>query len=110
MKLSLATAFAVITLGFAGSAFADGLAATLETPQTTRARFNAMNGVWKCEGSACVGALEPGSSDSVLQCRALARKVGRVTAYGTDRPLDEKHLAKCNEAAAGPGPIGTASR
>ncbi len=108
MKLRFAAVCAVITLGFAGSALADGLAATLESPQ--HASFTAMNGVWKCEGSTCTGALEPGSSDSVLQCRALAKKVGHIVAYGSTKPLDEKNLAKCNEAAANPAPIGTASR
>jgi TRAP-type C4-dicarboxylate transport system permease large subunit len=111
MKLRLATACATLTLGIASSALADGrLVATLETPQATKASYTSSSSVWNCAGSTCVGALTPGASDSVVVCRQLAMKVGRLTAYGSTRPFDEKTLAKCNAAAAAPGPIGTASR
>ena len=110
MKFRLALACVAVGFSFAGSALADGrLVATLETPQAAKASYTFDSGVWKCDGSTCVGALTPGASDSVVVCRQLAKHVGRVTAYGEARPFDEKTLAKCNTAAA-PGPIGTASR
>ena len=109
MKLQLATACAVLSLGLAGSAFADGpLNATLETPTTTHVTFFADNALWNCDGAACTGSMEPGGASSLFNCRALARKVGRLTAYGAAKPLDEANLAKCNTAAASAS-VGTAA-
>ena len=111
MKLQIATACAVFSLSLAGSAFADGrVTATLETPQAAQAKFIASHALWNCEASTCVGDLEPGATADLFGCRALAKKVGRLASFGDAKPLDDKTLAKCNTAAVGPAPVGTASR
>ncbi|MHB8528824.1 MAG: CC_3452 family protein [Caulobacteraceae bacterium] len=110
MKLRLATACAVIVLGLAGSALADGrVIATLESPQAPRKDLIAANAVWNCADSTCVAQLAPDDSGTLDGCKELARKVGRLTAYKEFKPLDAKTLAKCNAAAGAPR-IGTASR
>ena len=110
MKLSLATACAVFSLGMAGAAFADGpVTATLEQP-TTQGKLIAAHAVFRCEGTSCVASTAPDSAGDVDSCKTLARQVGRLTAYGQFKPLDEKALAKCNAVAAAPKAATTAAR
>ncbi len=111
MKFSLATACAVFTLGLAGSAFADGtVTATLENPVNGHAKFIAAHAVFNCEATTCVADFAPDDANDAYACRDLAKQVGRISTYKEFKPLDEKGLGKCNQAAAGPKPIGTASR
>jgi hypothetical protein len=111
MKLNLATACAVFTLGLAGSAFADGtVTATLENPVNGHAKLIAAHAVFNCEGTTCIAAVAPDDADDAYACKDLAKQVGRIAAYKEFKPLDEKGLSKCNIAAAAPKPIGTASR
>ncbi|MEO8812715.1 MAG: hypothetical protein ABI376_07370 [Caulobacteraceae bacterium] len=111
MKHQFATACAALSLAFAGSAFADGrVTATLETPQPAPAKFIAAHAVWNCVGAACVAAIAPDNAGSLDGCRDMAKKVGRLSAYGEFKPLDSKALAKCNLAASGPATSATASR
>src|SRR5271168_1387234 len=103
MKHSLAAACAVFSLGMAGAAFADGpVTATLEQPQAAPAKLIAAHAVFRCEGASCVASTAPDDAGSLDGCKSLAKQVGRLTAYGQFRPLDEKSLAKCNTAAVTP--------
>ena len=110
MKLALATAFAVMSL--AGSAFAEtSVTATLDTPQATPAQFIAAGAVWNCSGATCATGVAPDDSGGLSGCKALAKKIGKISAYSSDaKALDSKSLDKCNAVAAAPAPIGTASR
>jgi hypothetical protein len=111
MKLSLATACAVFAFGLAGSALADGtVTATLESPVNGRAKLIAAHAVFNCEGTTCIAEIAPDDANDAYACRDLAKQVGRIAAYKEFKPLDEKGLGKCNLAAPGPKPIGTASR
>lgn len=111
MKLNLATVCAVMALGMAGSAFADGMVtATLENSVSGHLKFIAAHAVFNCEGSTCIAAIAPDDASDASACKDVAKQVGRITAYKQFRALDEKGLAKCNLAAAAPKPIGTASR
>jgi hypothetical protein len=111
MKLNLATACAVMALGFAGSAFADGtVTATLENPVNGHAKFIAAHAVFNCEGTTCIAAVAPDDANDAYACKDVAKQVGRISAYKEFRALDDKGLAKCNTAAAAPKVIGTASR
>jgi hypothetical protein len=110
MKFALATAFAAMSL--AGSAFAEtSVTATLDTPQATPAQFIVAGAVWNCSGTTCSTGVAPDDSGGVSGCKALAKKMGKISAYSSDvKPLDSKSLDKCNAVAAAPAPIGTASR
>ncbi len=115
MKRTIATACAVITLAFAGSAAAEGrIVATLDGPQSTQGKLIAAHAVWNCQGATCVASVasdEAVSAVSASACQDLAKKVGPLSAYvGQYKTLDAKALAKCNTAARGPATIGTASR
>ncbi|MFS0737303.1 hypothetical protein ABC347_09660 [Sphingomonas sp. 1P06PA] len=55
--------------------------------------------IWSCSGEACVAPLNGTTSDANV-CRAVARKLGRVTAFSADaRSFGADELEKCNTAA-----------
>ena len=111
MKHLIAAACAVLSLGAASAAFADGqVTATLEQPQLTHVKLVAGQAVFRCADTSCVAGYAPDVAGSVDGCKALARQVGRVSAYSQVKPLDEKSLAKCNAVAAAPKAATTASR
>ncbi len=100
MKIQFATACAVLSLGMAGAAFADGrVTATLEQPQT--AKFIAAHSTWNCANGACVSGIAPDDAGTIDGCKDFAKKMGRVSAYGEFKPLDANALAKCNLSATG---------
>jgi|HubBroStandDraft_3_1064219.scaffolds.fasta_scaffold997338_1 hypothetical protein len=111
MKLTLASACAMLTLVCAGSALADGMVtATLENPVAKPVKFIAAHAVFNCEDTTCVAALAPDDANDAYACKDVAKQVGRIASYKEFKALDDKALAKCNVAAAGPKPVGTASR
>jgi len=71
------------------------LATAVASPTTVRAGvFN-----WKCDGTTCT-INGPWAEPSVGQCKALAKEVGKVTAFGyPEAALDDAGLAECNGAA-----------
>ncbi len=110
MKIQFATACAVLSLGMAGAAFADGrVTATLEQPGSGQAKFIAAHSTWTCSSGACVSGIAPDDAGTVDGCKDFAKKMGRVSAYGEFKPLDAKALAKCNLAAAAPATVTTAT-
>jgi hypothetical protein len=110
MKHSIATACAVFAIAFASAALADGqVTATLEQAQAGHSKLVAGEAVFRCEGTTCVAATAPDAAASVSNCKLLAKQVGRLTSYGSYKPLDDKKLAECNLAAAKSGTT-TASR
>lgn len=55
--------------------------------------------LWSCADQACV-AVESNSRDAVI-CSALARKLGKVTAFSAGgRAFDDSKLAACNSRAS----------
>ncbi len=103
MKSHLAMACALLALGMASSAFADGrVTATLVAPVKGQTKVIAAHAVFNCESTTCVAALAPDDANDAYACKDLARQVGAVTAYQEFKPLDEKALAKCNTAAPKP--------
>jgi hypothetical protein len=110
MKTQFATACAVLSLGMAGAAFADGrVTATLEQPGSGQAKFIAAHSTWNCSGGSCVSGIAPDDAGTIDGCKDFAKKMGRVSAYGEFKPLDAKALAKCNLAAAAPATVTTAT-
>ncbi|HWE98986.1 MAG TPA: hypothetical protein VG248_04240 [Caulobacteraceae bacterium] len=110
MTRLFAAAACAATLGCASAALADGqVTATFDQPVAT-AKLVVGGAVWHCGGNACVAATAPDHAGSVDSCKQLAHQVGHVSAYEMFKPLDEKGLASCNVAAAGPKTSATASR
>jgi len=110
MKLAIAATLAAFSL--AGAAFAEtSVTATLDQSHPSSAKFIAAHAVWNCAGATCVASIAPDTAEGVSGCADLAKKIGRVTSYATERrALDAKGLERCNKSAAGPAEIGTASR
>lgn len=110
-NLLLAAACAALSLGAAGAAFADGqVTATLQQPQSGHMQLIAGGAVFRCESTSCIAGYGPDEAGSLSACKDLTRKVGAVSFYSQNRPLDAKELSKCNAVAAAPRPATTASR
>jgi len=89
-------AAAVISVSFAGVAHArnEVFTAQLQAP-TQESRVVARSTLWSCEGDVC--RARPRHSASVSACRALAREVGPLTAYGhEENQLSAEEIAECN--------------
>jgi hypothetical protein len=111
MKHTLATVCALMSLGMAGAAFADGtVTATLESPVSGHVKFIAAHAVFNCEADTCVAQVAPDDANDAYACKDVAKQVGRISSYKEFKALDDKALAKCNLAAAASKPIPTASR
>ena len=104
MKLHLATACALASLALAGTAFADTrINLTLETPKAAKTKLIAAHAVFVCENASCVAGVAPDDSITVSSCKEVVRKVGRVTAYGSEyKSLSAEQLASCNAVAPAP--------
>jgi hypothetical protein len=101
MKLRTLTAVAVLSLSFAGAAFADGrVTAKLEAPVAARTKVIAGGAVFACEGSECVALSAPSRALTAASCKAVAKEVGRISAFAGDvKALDAEELGRCNAAA-----------
>jgi hypothetical protein len=86
---------------FAGSAFADGrIAVALENPVAAKTKVVAGGAVFVCEGAECVSTAAPSRALTAVACKALAKEVGRVAAFGGDtKSLDADDLTRCNASA-----------
>ena len=101
MKLRMLTAVAVVSLSFAGSAFADGkVSASLAAPVAAKTKVVAAGALFVCEGSTCVASTALSRTVTVSGCKELVKSVGAVTAL-TDgkRTLEAGDLATCNTVA-----------
>lgn len=98
MKLKIIAASAALFLVSAGSALAEGtVTADLATAQTGVNKIVAANAVFTCAGQRCVAALTTDDTYSIRGCKALVKKVGKLTAYANPKhTLSADDLAKCN--------------
>ena len=89
MKLRIiAAASAVVSLLAAGSAIAEG---------TVTANLSAANAVFTCAAQRCVAATTTDETYSLSGCKALAKKVGKLTSFSNPKhELSADDLAKCN--------------
>jgi hypothetical protein len=90
---------AVMTVGFAGAAYARDAVATIRlAAPASDAQVIAINTLWNCDGDTC--RARPNHAISVRACRQFLREAGpgaRVIAYGADdRALSGDELARCN--------------
>lgn len=102
MKLrSLAAVAALSVSMFAGAALAQGrVAAALEAPVAAKTKIVAGGAVFVCEGSECVSTAAPSRALTAAACKALAKEVGRISAFGGEtKSLDADDLTRCNASA-----------
>lgn len=106
MKLRSLAAVAALSASMlagplAGSALADGrIAAALDAPVAAKTKVVAGGAVFVCEGAECVSAQAPSRALTAAACKALAKEVGRVAAFGGDtKSLDAEDLTRCNASA-----------
>jgi hypothetical protein len=112
MKLQSLAAVAALSVSlFAGAALADGrVAAALEAPVAAKTKIVAGGAVFVCDGAECVATSAPSRAVTAASCKALAKEVGRVAAFGGEsRSLDADDLGRCNAVAKG-GATMTASK
>jgi hypothetical protein len=78
--------------------------ARTEAPAARQGAVTAGPLTWQCQGSACtIGG--PWPAPGVPACAALAREVGRITAYGRQGAmLNAQQLATCNAGIAAVAP------
>ena len=102
MKLHTLAAGAALSLMFALPALADGkISATLASPVAGKTKVIAAGAVFACEGSECVSTAAPSRALTAAGCKALAKEVGRVSAYAGDRKsLEAAELDRCNVGQA----------
>ena len=106
MKLQSLAAVAALSSAmavslFAGSAFADGrIAVALENPVAAKTKVVAGGAVFVCDGAECVSTSAPSRALTAVSCKALAKEVGRVAAFGGEtKSLDADDLTRCNASA-----------
>jgi len=101
MKLSIGAAIAALTLASAGAAFAEGtVTANLVTAQTGVSKVVAANAVFTCAAQRCVAATTTDETYSLSGCKALAKKVGKLTSFANPKhEMTADDLARCNAGA-----------
>jgi hypothetical protein len=58
---------------------------------------------WNCVDSGCSSVSKTVRAIPMSECRALARRLGRLSAFVTSQgPFTDDRLAKCNKAAPTP--------
>jgi hypothetical protein len=112
MKLRLAAACAIACAAFSTQAFAfNPINVTLATPAERPTRPIAGGRIFDCTGATCVARQSELTDLSVNTCKALARRVGEITAFSTTggHALTEEQLAQCNSVvvARSTPPAGT---
>ena len=72
--------------------------ATLSAPVSGVQEFIVNTNAFRCEGATCKIVSAPNDASSVSTCRKLVKKVGTLTAYGSDKqPFSADQLAECNK-------------
>jgi len=101
MNLRMLTAAAVLSLSFAGAAFADGkVSASLVTPVAAKTKVVAAGALFVCEGSTCVASSAQSRTVTVSGCKELVKAVGAVTALTNGKhTLEAADLTSCNAVA-----------
>jgi hypothetical protein len=103
LRLSLAAGLAALALTPTAFAYPVGEShATLAAPASKGTEVVVDSRIWRCDGVNC--AAYPNDSDirhkPVLECRNVARSLGKFTAYTTgDVVLTDAQLAECAAGA-----------
>lgn len=102
MKLqTLAAACAAfVSLTATAALAAEPVTVKLQAPVAQPVKFIAGGAVFSCEADTCYAGATTTATFGSETCKAIAAKVGAVSAFGGRRSLDETKLAQCNTAAA----------
>lgn len=115
MKLRTLAAVAAVSVfmfagPLAGSALADGrIAAALDAPVAAKTKVVAGGAVFVCDGAECVSTQAPSRALTAVACKALAKEVGHISAFGGEtKSLDADDLTRCNASAKGGSSLASA--
>ena len=102
MKLqTLAAACAAfVSLTATAALAAEPVTVKLQAPIAQPVKFIAGGAVFNCEGDTCYAGATTTATFGAETCKAIAAKVGAISAFEGRRSLDETKLAQCNTAAA----------
>ncbi|MEM9939018.1 MAG: hypothetical protein AAF768_09235 [Pseudomonadota bacterium] len=91
---------AAVAIGFTGVAFAsNSFTATLETSMPDADEIVAAKAIWSCEEDTCKADLSRKTA-TVRTCKQVAKEVGRVTSFASEKnALSEADIEACNAAA-----------
>ncbi len=97
-RLLVAAAFALALIPAASQAGTGPVTATLAAPLAKSADIIVGYSIWRCAESTCTLVSDAGGLDYTSNCRAVFRKAGSVTAFGSaDKPMTAERLAVCNK-------------
>ncbi len=100
MKLRTLAAAAILSVSFAAPAFAGTVSVSLQNPVETRTKVIAGGAVFSCIDTACVAQNAPPRAVTASACKAVAKEVGPVSAFSSERKsLEADDLAACNGVA-----------
>ena len=101
MKLRMLAAAAILSLSFAGAAYAGGkVTASLKTPVAAKTKVVVSGAVYACEGDTCVALAAPARAVTLAGCKALVKEVGALNSFSNGkRAIEGEDLAACNAAA-----------
>jgi hypothetical protein len=100
MKLPILAACAALAVLPAGQALAgDAITAKLATPVAEKTKFIAGGAMFTCEGDTCVALVPTSQTFAASTCKAIADRVGLVTAFSGRKALEDGKLADCNAKA-----------
>lgn len=102
MKLRTLAAAAILSASFAAPAFAAGgnITVSLQAPVAAKTKVVAGGAVFSCVDATCIAQDAPTRALSAKVCKAVAKEVGAVAAFGSERrTLEADDLAQCNGEA-----------
>ncbi|WP_374573580.1 hypothetical protein [Phenylobacterium sp.] len=102
MKLQFlaAAAAVIVATTAAGAASAETVSVKLQQPVAEKTKLIAGGAVFLCDGDSCVATAATSRTFTAATCKALAKSVGAVAEFSSDRKsLDEDKLGKCNATA-----------
>lgn len=102
MNLRLVAAGAIALASLSTQAFAfNPISVTLAAPAERPSRPIAGGRIFDCADATCVARQSELTDLSVSTCKALARRVGEITAFTTgSHALTAEQLAQCNSVVA----------
>jgi hypothetical protein len=72
-------------------------------PPSVGLKFVGNTVVWTCADTGCYNVSSTSQAASMAECRSLARKVGQLSSFSTQKGrFPDSELAKCNQAAPTP--------
>lgn len=100
MKLQILAACAAIATLSAGAAFAaEPVTAKLQSPIAAPVKFIAGGAIFSCEADACIATATTSQTFATTTCKAIAAKVGPVSAFAGRKTLEADRLTDCNSVA-----------